>query len=278
MSEIYRKFGRTVRYDGGMFLRVEEAGQATETEQTFSCQPIARTVDLPDIEPDVVARTVRSIESVVSAPLTIERLVVSEGVAEHEFNDRRWQETTRRIHLSIVFGSLRALVDLAEFDIDAISFVAEALVRAGEQRRAPARIRIASNVSAALLPSLAGLAPPNVRLWQTAGGIDGKGEPVADHEIASTTYPNWYRPSYRTRPVRAPFNLRATCDVTAIDEDLPRAIALLAPPAGLSLRVLCVDAGDVYPATVRVARIDAIATATHWYPYAAGSFGAEMML
>ena len=66
--------------------------------------------------------------------------------------------------------------------------------------------------------------------------------------------------------------------MTEIDQERPRAIALLAPPAGLDLRVLVEDGGDVFPAAVRIARIDAVARETTWYPYGAGSFGAEMML
>jgi hypothetical protein len=66
--------------------------------------------------------------------------------------------------------------------------------------------------------------------------------------------------------------------VTQIDSDLPRAVALLAPPDRLQLRALFVDGQDVFPATIRVARIDAVAEEARWYPYGAGSFGSEMML
>jgi hypothetical protein len=75
-----------------------------------------------------------------------------------------------------------------------------------------------------------------------------------------------------------PHNLRLECDVTQIDEARPRAIALLAPADGLTLRVLVEDGPRVYPCTVRVTRIDAVSNERTWYPYGAGSFGAEMML
>jgi hypothetical protein len=144
------------------------------------------------------------------------------------------------------------------------------------EREAPARLRLAPNVTAALLPSLVGLAPPNVRLVQTAGGVDGYGHPIL--ETVGDPWPNWYRPSYRVRPVRMPLNLRLECAVTAIDRDRPVAVALLAPVGGLVLRVLVVDGERVYPATVRITRIDAVAAEREWYPYAGGSFGAELML
>jgi hypothetical protein len=64
--------------------------------------------------------------------------------------------------------------------------------------------------------------------------------------------------------------------VTAIDERLPRALALLAPPDGLELQLLCVDGDIVFATELHLTRIDAIAAETVWYPYGAGSFGSEM--
>jgi hypothetical protein len=110
---------------------------------------------------------------------------------------------------------------------------------------------------------------------QTAGGVDGYGNPIVE---ADGNWPNVYRPSYRVRPVRMPLNLRIECDRTAIDETAPRAIALLAPLDGTTLRVLIRDGDRVYPATVRVTRVRAVARERTWYPYGGGSFGAEMML
>ena len=78
--------------------------------------------------------------------------------------------------------------------------------------------------------------------------------------------------------MRAPLNLTARCDVTAIDDELPRAVAILAPVEGLTMRVLLEDRRHIYPATVRVARIDAVAREVSFFPYGAGSFGAEMVL
>ncbi|HSP15501.1 MAG TPA: hypothetical protein VLV78_12185 [Thermoanaerobaculia bacterium] len=279
MTEVYRKFGRTLRYENGIFVRIEEAGEAVETSDTFSCKPIsgAERYSGP-LNTEAVETAVEEVQSIVTPPLEIERLVVSEGLAEHEFGDRRWRETTRRVHLSIARAPLRAIIDLGDFDLSEARTIAEALREAGSEREAPQRIRLAQNVAAALLPSIVGITPPNVRLSQTAGGFDGKGRPIDACELTVTQWPNWYRPSYRSRPVRMPFHLRASCDVTEVDEVLPRAIALLAPPDGLMLRVLCVSEGEAFPAAVHVSRIDAIAPASRWYPYGAGSFGSEMML
>jgi hypothetical protein len=278
MSHTYRKFGRAIRYENGTFVRVEEAGEALEDNDVFSCRPIAERVELPDIDAGEVERVVGDLRAMIAAPLAIERLVVSSGIVEHQFAGRTWREATRRIHLSIAFKSVRTLVDLGDFDVAEVRGIASALVLCGEERTAPQRIVLAPNVAAALLPSLIAVAPPNVRMFQTGGGVDGLGLPVHELELKTKSYPNVYRPSYRVRPLRMPLNVRAECSVTTIDAGLPRAVALLAPPDGPLLRVLCVAPADVYPATVRLARIDAIAAATRWYPYGAGSFGSEMML
>jgi hypothetical protein len=101
---------------------------------------------------------------------------------------------------------------------------------------------------------------------------------IEECRIERPPWPNWFRPSYRVRPVRAPMNLRAVCEATEIDRALPEAVALLAPPDGLLLRALIVDGAAVYPAAIRVVRIDAVGPPSAWYPYAAGAWGAEMML
>jgi hypothetical protein len=207
--------------------------------------------------------------------VSVERWIAVEGIAEHEYGDRTWSERTQRLHVALTHKRERALIDQATFDTTHIERIAAALARCEEEREAPPRLRLAENVTAALLPLLLDLAPPNVRVIQTAGGVDGRGEDIVE---ATKEWPNWYRPSYRIRPLKAPLNLRLECDVTEIDPSRPIAIALLAPVTGLTLRLLVEDGGRAYPATVRVTRIDAVANERTWYPYGAGSFGAEMML
>ena len=45
-----------------------------------------------------------------------------------------------------------------------------------------------------------------------------------------------------------------------------------------TLRLLCVDGDDAFAAEVNVRTISAAGESESWYPYAAGAFGAEMML
>lgn len=265
---IYRKRGQTVRWENGTLVRVTESGVAIEEGEFFECHPEPRE--------SLSGEGVLSITNDIRHR-GIERLLITHGIAEHECNGRTWREETHRFHCSLVNGRIRALIDARE-DFERI---ANALQRAEQnEREAPARLVLAPNVTAALLPSLIGLAPPNVELLQSAGGIDGRGNDIV--ESHKEPWPNWYRPSYRVRPVRMPLNLRLRCEVKEIERDRPVAVALLAPVDGLTLRVLIEEGRDdgarVYPSTVRVTRIDAVSDAAVWYPYGGGSFGAEMML
>jgi hypothetical protein len=284
MNEIYRKWGNVVRYENGVTVRVEEAGEAGENEGVFSARPAQTRVSVPHTSEDsILGRLVPKIDAVdacVAQTLlsvrtsVIERLIVSAGIAKHETNGISWTEESQRVHLSLVNRPLRVLIDLASFDITIIETIAAALARAGEEREAPSRIRLAPNVSAALLPSVIG----ELTMEQAGGGRDGKGQPIETRAVTSDPPPNWYRPGYAIRPVRAWLNLRAL-PFGSIDAGAPVAVALLAPVDGMTLRVLCVDGDDVYPATVDATRIAAVSRdAPTWYPYAAGSFGAEMML
>ncbi len=276
MAEVYRKRGRVVRFESGYLIRAAEAGESIEDGGSFTCAPLREVVSLPDIDAGAVEETAREIRSAVSHPLSIERLIVSEGVAQHEFGLEKWRESSRRIHLSLTYRDVRALIDLADFDLRDVHRIAELLPRAGAEREAPQCLRLAPSVTAALLPSLIGIAPPNVTIWQSAGGRDGKGQRVGEFRVVSAPWPNWFRPSYRVRPIRAPHNLRLECEVREVDANLPEAVALLAPVDDLTLRVLCADGSKVYPTVVRVARIEAVGAPTKWYPYAAGCFGAHL--
>lgn len=268
---IYRKRGAVARWENGTLIRVTESGVAIEEGEYFECGPMeTAAVSEADAGGPLVRAAVGRLRG-----LPFERLIVTHGVAEHECEGRRWREETDRIHVSLASGTLRALVDAA-IASDEMFTIAGALQRAEPaERPAPQRLALAPNVTAALLPHLVGRTPPNVRLVQTAGGVDGYGNAIVE---AEGDWPNAYRPSYRVRPVRMPLNLRLECADTAVDEDAPRAIALLAPIAGLTMRVLVVDRNLVYPATVAVGRIRAVSSERVWYPYGGGSFGAALML
>jgi hypothetical protein len=292
MTEVYRKSGRVVRYENGIFISISEAGEAFEKDGVFQARPAreapAQTrvsvphsagADLEASRAEIQAYVAETQVNVAQTLLSvrsgrIERFIASSGIATHETNGTEWTEESRRVHISLVNPPLRALIDLASFDVEIVRAIADALVRAGDERDAPKRIRLAPNVSAALLPSLIG----ELAMEQTGGGFDGLGWPIETRAVTHDSPPNWYRPGYAVRPVRAWMNLRAL-PFGRIDPSAPIGIALLEPVHGTALRVLCVDDDDVFPITVDASHVAAVSRAQPvWYPFAAGSFGVEMML
>jgi hypothetical protein len=285
MTGVYRKWGRVIRYENGVTIRVEEAGEAIEGDGVFRAAPMApgagtcraqlRWAEPPSSLPTAQGDSAqRSWALQVPAPCTVERLIITAGVARHETNGVTWTEESHRVHISLINPPLRALIDLASFDFDFVQTIGVALARAEPEREAPPRVRLAPNVAAVLLPSLIG----ELAMEQTGGGFDGRGQRVETRAVTADPPPNWYRPGYAVQPVRAWLNIRAL-PFGSIDKRAPLAIALLGPAEGMMLRVLCDDGEAIFPTTIEACRIAAISRdEPTWYPYAAGSFGVEMML
>jgi len=270
VNDRYRKWGRSVRREGGRVVSVDEAGEAYDSNGVFHAAPIEEARrDLAAPNRKAMDDASREIESIVESPLILERLFLSEANVAHECNGIAWRETLRRVHVAIARPPIRAFVDLAEFRFDVVRRVAAAMMRVGGERAAPKRLRLAENVGAALLPLL-----PIARM-QTAAAHDGMGRSVAEQQ-AEGDAPNWFRPSYRMRPRRAWFHLRVEPQ-GQVENDIPEAIALLAPADPERLAVLCVDRDRVFPAVVPVRKVVAAQAAVTWYPYGAGAFGAELV-
>ena len=179
----YRKRGSAARWENGSVLQVRECGVASEHGDAFSCRPDDAD-PLPPVDPSRVTATALQIVAMIPSPLRIERLVVSEGTSEQRCSGTVWTEHHERIHLSLVKDRERVLIDLGELDPAPIGPVAAAFVRSdGVERAVPPRLRLSPAVCAAFLPSLVGLAPPNVELWQSGGGTDGIGRSVAEVRI-----------------------------------------------------------------------------------------------
>lgn len=259
---VYRKRGRVVRHENGVLLRVAEAGEALERGVAFECRPLRERVTLPEIDERRVVETVRAIHELPH----IERVLVSEGMAEHEYGDARWRDETQRVHVAIAAHGLRAVLDFASFDTAPIARVASVLANGVHDAPPPESIRVAPHLAASLMTSLIGL----IAIDQVPQGVDGNGDPIEALELTNgMQWPNWYRPSYRIRPISMPFHLRAR-PFGVLDPDAPEAIALVGPR-----RVLLED-GAVVP--IRLDRVHAVGEPDGWFPYGAGSFGAEMML
>ncbi len=270
-AQIYRKRGRSVRREGRHLVWVDEAGEAAEDGGRFRTQPLDESVDLAAPDAAAVEAAAQEIESLVEGPLTIERLFVSEGLVWHQFGETQWIETSRRVHLSIARPPLRAIFDLAQFEFGAVRRGLAALMRAGRERDVPKRVRFAEHVGAPLLPFL------STKKTQSSAPHDGKGQAIEEQPVTNERPPNWFRPSYRVRPRRAWFHLRVE-GFGELDAEAPEAVVLLAPAGRTSIRALCVDRGEAYPATIPLRPILAARPAARWYPFGAGAFGAELML
>src|SRR5207248_1115667 len=94
-TEIYRKWGRSVRYENGIFITVSEAGEAIEKDGVFQARPAievpAQTrVSVPhsagaDLDAFVAATQVNVAQTLLSVrPGRIERFIASAGTAIHE--------------------------------------------------------------------------------------------------------------------------------------------------------------------------------------------------
>lgn len=186
---IYRKWGRVVRWENGTLIRVEEAGEAREENGVFEARPIGERVALPEVDDAWVIKTAKAIGEA-------ERVFIAEGVAIHEYGDTRWQETTRRVHVALTRKPWRVLVDDAE-----VQPIKDALARCEGERDFE-------------------LVTPQFE--QMPGGLDGYGRPI-EHRRAEGEPPNFYRPSYRVRPVRKWLNLRAI--PSGVVQPAPRVLA-----------------------------------------------------
>ena len=237
---IYRKWGRVVRWENGTLVRVEEAGEAREENEIFFARPIEHSVILSREDGEGSRTRVVSIAGEIlrcaQDDTKIERLIVTEGVALHECNGVRWSEETHRVHVALTRKPWRVLVD----DAGLVARVASALARCEGERE---------------LEHV--LVPPHLAVdvdcerEQMAGGVDGYGRPIERRRVDGEP-PNFYRPSYRVRPVRRWMNVRAIPFGTI--EPAPIAIALLDAPLPTAL---VDDGGRVFVTPLRVDRVTA---------------------
>lgn len=245
----YRKWGRSARYENGTIVRVEEAGEAIETGDELVARPIRERRELPEVPP------------VAGCGLPVEREVVVSGVALHEYNSATWTERVHRVHVAVTNARFRMLLDeLPSAELLAL------FARLEHRVETPPRLTLAPRVTASVLHTL------RVDLVQRAGDTpDGYGRPVESRPALGEP-PNWWRPSYRVRPVRTWFN-RMALPFGRLDDTAPRAEAVL--DGG---EVLCVEGGEVFACPLRAGHVLAAGGAERWYPYGAGAWGADMLL
>ena len=200
---IYRKWGRVVRWENGTIVRVEEAGEAREEDGKFFAQPIAERVALPEVDAEGVIETARAIGKA-------ERVIVAAGVAVHEYGGTRWEETTWRIHVALTRKPWRVLVDDAD-----VAPVARALGNRYEGQREFGHLIVPRQFHELV----------HCAKEQLPGGLDGYGRPIEHCRVGNGEPPNFYRPSYRVRPVRKWMNVRAI--PFGVMQAAPRVLALV---------------------------------------------------
>jgi len=248
----YRKWGRVVRWENGVVVRVYEAGEAIEGE-VFEARPIDHSVTPSASLPELPLEMLRSAQD----DEQVERLVAIEGIAVHDCDGIRWTERTRRLHASLARAPLRATIDLADFDFDLVRRID---LHDVEERHFD-RVRIAPHVFASFVASL------DIEREQMPAEHDGRGRPVERRRVDGDP-PNVFLPSYRIPPIAAWLNLRAI-PFGAIDREIPEAIARL--DDGL----LVDDGGRRFHVVLHDFTVEAVGESERWYPYAAGAFGAE---
>jgi hypothetical protein len=312
--ETYRKHGRTVRLErvgrDRVLVALTESGEAvTHDDDLFSCRSLPAHVPIPEIDAAEVIGAESAVRALLVEPLSLERLIITSGVASHERQTaagrRIWSDASFRIHASIVNRPrrLRMVWDETSAESASLTELARATSALAEAEHGfyepPARIQLAGPVAASLWPILiGGLASGNrtgersgLTLGQAAEGgyqFDGNGEPI----VGSTLFdgvevvaqlPNAFRPTYRRPPRSMPMNLRASVQGS---DDWPVdvvAVAILEPPAiegsHIAVGLLGVDRDRRLPMRLRMTprqwceAVVALQGDARWYPYGAGSFG-----
>jgi hypothetical protein len=318
-SETYRKHGRTVRLErigsDRALVAVTESGEAeTREDGLFSCRSLPAHVPMPEVDAAAVIAVERAIDALLVEPLSLERLIITSGIASHERESAAgrlvWNDVSFRIHASIVNrpSGLRVLWDDAFPDAASLRELARAAASLADAEHgfgdAPARIQLAGSVAAALWPILLeALASGNraggrseLTLRQSAEGVyevDGNGEAIAgstlfDGVTVAGSLPNAFRPTYRRRPRPTPMNLQASLARSDAAPADALAVAILEPPATdgsvVAAGVLVVHRGRPVPMRLRMTpdqwceAVVALAGDGRWYPQGAGSFGCDTTL
>jgi hypothetical protein len=315
MNERYAKSGRTFRIEidarQKTAFRIEESGIAVLEKQHFRCFPAEDTAEISPPPHEELEAVVESVQLMVRGPLTIERLVAISGLSAHEFRagqeHNRWNETAARLHVSVAHRGkgLRLLLDIGsskppDLDFSEFSEPLEALNAIAPALK-PTRcstLRLRPAVAAALWPALmenqpAGQALDFVQKTSEIMPFDGKGRHVVEGSLSrfrrSAEWPNFFRPSYRVRPLRAPLGIDLHLPHKSTANEVFDALALLAPcrTSDDSIRadLLCRDPqGRSFAATAVMksetwkAAIAGTGEQARWYPFSGGSFGRETEL
>ncbi|MEO8217884.1 MAG: hypothetical protein ABI718_12455 [Acidobacteriota bacterium] len=311
----YLKHGRSFRSEsasgGPATIELSEHGFALEDDGLFSCGSLES--DSAIVEPDRSAAV--AIAAAVSAPLPpnvlVERRVVVSGSAQHAIESdepicqsRTWTENFVRVHLSLMNRRhrLRSMIDLgagapSQIPLEHVPRIARAMADwNGEHRSTPGGVSVTlpPDISAALLVHLAvfpslrsglGLTQSNHNVFR----FDGYGTLIEEHPLSDDFPPNFFRPSFRSRPTRVWFHIDTVAENSNLGAWDYRAEALLGPIRSgngrIALGLLCraldeaVFAVEIdLDADGWLRAISGTSSERTWFPFAAGSWGRTLLV
>lgn len=313
MIEIYEKRGASVRVERSgrstSTIVTREHGRAVRERGRFRADSVG-TRPLP-LAPDVAGATeiARRLGTLEQGAVTIERMTVATGVAEHNITcgdeTRSWNEEVARLHLSFLdhARALRVTLDLGADRAQALPIQIAVDLAAALQTPAvegvllPGPVELASPVSAALWTFVArhpGLIQGSrLRLSQSthpSWPLDGTGRRIERHAIDDATPSASFRPSFRIAPVPAWLHVRASLrGVGRLRRQAGVCILALLSPfrltrTSIGAGVLAVSQTGAFAATLDLPR-DAfadsfvrIARGATWFPFDAGAWGSTVLL
>ena len=261
MTGVYRKWGRVIRFENGTTIRVDEAGEATETKRGVS--------PAPTVGPNCVGRARRrspagevrpSAQPVRSRMSPRRSIACNDRTPHHQL--RRCPTRGERLHgrrnRNVYTSRSSTRAPCADRSGVVLTWPSSArLLTRWHVQATSERHRCASGLRQMSPPRCCRRSSASWRWSRGAAAFRRQGPKNRNAPVTFDPPPNWYRPGYAVRPVRAWLNIRAL-PFGSIDGSAPLAVALLAPVEGTILRVLCIDGRRCLPAMLDANRIAAV--------------------
>lgn len=322
MNETYRKRGRTTRMErrgmSATIVQTSEHGEATLGDGVFRARSLSSTAKSEVLEQSTVEASSRAIDATVGHEVMLERATLLEGVADHWWTDgeseRQWRERNARAHITVFHPERRVRSStslggsrLDQLDLSPLAAAIQALT-APERASPPSELLdvvLEPVVTAELWPALLGMIEglSEARRTGIAGlqirqgthpsfSFDGTGQTIQRSALSGfdgpAAFPNVFRPSYRIRPVRAPFHLEGVgirrASVTPEVTIVATLSGFSADAGMLSVAVLTSAGSSSFTGTISMAledwleRMSVPDDESVWFPAGPGSHGRRVVI
>lgn len=323
VNETYRKRGSTTRLERrgtlATILQTAEHGEATIGDGVFRARTISSAAEPEVLNQSAVQATGSAIEALIKPQLMLERATLLEGVADHWWTDgeseRRWVESNARAHVTILHPERRVRCSMSlggarleMLDLGPLAAAVQALT-ASEWMTRPSEIldvALEPVVTAELWPALLRMIDGHQEARRQANegleirqgthpdfSIDGIGQTIQRRSLSEVdglaAFHNVFRPSYRIRPVRAPFHLESAGLRRASATPKLRVVAVLSgfsTNAGmLGIPVLCTAGSGSFTGTISMTLEEWLERLSvcdneesEWFPVGAGSHGRRVVV